>query len=151
MKLQQALIGLNLRQATAAGDPTALRGKFRELHGGGELGYTQQAAKDILDRNDADENSADMRLAERIIQQQDAAVTSPAAIRANVPEEGRVLTFKRAVVVELRADLKLALAASAVKAASWGVRITILGVILIVMAAFGWAARAFREQEAIRS
>jgi hypothetical protein len=88
-------------------------------------------------------------LAERIIQQQDAAVSSPAAIRATVPEQGRVLTFKRAVVVDaliggaetLKVDLKL----SAVRAASWGVRILILAATLVVLAVFASAARAFKR------
>ena len=100
IKLQQALIGLNVRQAAAAGDPAALGARFRDLHGRKEVNYTQQDAKDIIDRNTADDNAAFMRLAERLIQQQDAAVSSPAAIRANIPEQGRVLTFKRAVAVD---------------------------------------------------
>ena len=106
IKLQQALVGLNVRQAAAAGDTAALGGKFRDLRGRKEVNYTQQDAKDIIDRNTADDNAAYMRLAERIIQQQDAAVSSPAAIRASIPEQGRVLTFKRAVVVDTWADLK---------------------------------------------
>ena len=31
LKLQQALVGLNVRQAATAGDPAALGGKFRDL------------------------------------------------------------------------------------------------------------------------
>jgi hypothetical protein len=144
IKLQQALVGLNVRQAAAAGDPAALGGKFRDLRGRKEVNYTQQDAKDIIDRNTADDNAAYMRLAERIIQQQDAAVSSPAAIRASIPEQGRVLTFKRAVVVDTWADLKIHLAATAAKAASWGVRILILAASLLILAAFAWAARSFR-------
>ena len=64
------------------------------------MNYTQQDAKDIIDRNTADDNAAFMRLAERLIQQQDAAVSSPSALRASIPEQGRVLTFKRSVVVD---------------------------------------------------
>jgi hypothetical protein len=143
IKLQQALVGLNVRQA-AAGDPAALGGKFRDLRGRKEVNYTQQDAKDIIDRNTADDNAAYMRLAERLIQQQDAAVSSPAAIRASIPEQGRVLTFKRAVVVETWADLKIHLAATAAKAASWGVRLLILAASLLILTAFAWAARAFR-------
>ena len=147
IKLQQALIGLNVRQAAAAGEPGALGGKFRDLRGRKEVNYTQQDAKDIIDRNNADDNAAFMRLAERIIQQQDASVSSPAAIRATVPEQGRVLTFKRSVVTKaligtsdnLKVDLKL----TAVRAASWGVRILILAATLVVLAIFGSAARLF--------
>jgi len=144
IKLQQALVGLNVRQAAAAGDPAALGGKFRDLRGRKEVNYTQQDAKDIIDRNTADDNAAYMRLAERIIQQQDAAVSSPAAIRASIPEQGRVLTFKRAVVVDTWADLQIHLAATAAKAAPWGVRLLILAASLLILASFAWAARSFR-------
>jgi hypothetical protein len=141
IKLQQALVGLNVRQAAAAGDTAALGGKFRDLRGRKEVTYTQQDAKDIIDRNTADDNAAYMRLAERIIQQQDAAVSSPAAIRASIPEQGRVLTFKRAVVVDTWADLKIRLVATAAKAASWGVRLLILAVTLLILGGFAWAGR----------
>ena len=144
IKLQQALVGLNVRQAAAAGDSAALGGKLRDLRGRKELTYTQQDAKDIIDRNTADDNAAYMRLAERIIQQQDAAVSSPTAIRANIPEQGRVLTFKRAVVVDTWADLRIRLAATAAKTASWGVRFLILAVSLLILAGFAWAARSIR-------
>jgi len=100
IKLQQALVGLNVRQASTLGDSGTLGAKFRDLRGRKEIAYSQQDAKDIIDRNTADENAAFMRLAERLIQQQDAAVTSPAALKASIPEQGRVLTFKRAVVVD---------------------------------------------------
>jgi hypothetical protein len=144
IKLQQALVGLNVRQAAAGGDAAMLGGKLRDLRGRKEVNYTQQDAKDIIDRNTADDNAAYMRLAERIIQQQDAAVSSPAAIRASIPEQGRVLTFKRAVVVDTWANLKIHLTATAAKAASWGVRILILAVSLLILTAFAWAARSFR-------
>ena len=112
IKLQQALIGLNVRQAATAGDAAALGAKFRARHGGKEVNYTQQDAKAIIDRNTADDNAAFMRLAERLIQQQDAAVSAPAALRVSLPQQGRVLTFKRAVAVDPGADLNLACAPS---------------------------------------
>ena len=80
---------------------------------------------------------------------QDAAVSSPAAIRANIPEQGRVLTFKRAVVVDAligtRDDLKVDLNLTAVRAAPWGVRIMILAGTLLVLGIFASAARSFRR------
>ena len=141
IKLQQALIGLNVRQAGAAGDASALGGKLRDLRGRKEVNYTQQDAKDIIDRNSADENAAFMRLAERLIQQQDAAVSSPGALRASIPDQGRVLTFKRAVAVEKRADLRISLKAFAARPASWGVRVLTLAGTLAAMLVFAWAAK----------
>jgi hypothetical protein len=141
IKLQQALVGLNVRQAAAAGDVGVLGSKFRDLRNRKELSYTQQDAKDIIDRNTADENAADMRLAERLIQQQDAAVTSATAIRASIPEQGRVLTFKRAMLVDKWADLSIALKASAAKAAPWTARTLLLGLTLTLLMLFGFIAR----------
>ncbi len=145
LKLQQALVGLNVRQAAAGGDAGALGGKFRDLRGRKEVNYTQQDAKDIIDRNSADENTAFMRLAERLIQQQDAAVSNPAAIRASIPEQGRVLTFKRAVVVDPWADLKIGLQVTAASAASWLTRSVILAATFVLLFAFGWAAKTLRD------
>jgi hypothetical protein len=146
IKLQQALVGLNVRQAAASGDVGVLGSKFRDLRNRKELAYTQQDAKDIIDRNTADENAADMHLAERLIQQQDAAVTSATAIRATIPEQGRVLTFKRAMLVDKWADLSIALKVSAAKAAPWTARSSILGLTLALLVVFGFIAR--RSQSA---
>jgi hypothetical protein len=145
LKLQQALVGLNVRQATAAGDTAALGGRFRDLRGAKDVNYTQQDARQINERNSPDENTAYVRLAEKLIQQQDAAVASPTAIRANIPEQGRVLTFQRAVAVDPQADLQIGLKASAVKAASGGVRGLILALTLLVLGGFAWVSRALAK------
>jgi hypothetical protein len=130
-----------VRQAASAGDSGALGGKLRDLRSRKELNYTQQDAKDILDRNSADENAAYMKLAERLIQQQDAAVTSPAALRASIPDQGRVLTFKRAVLVDPRGDLKIDLRATAARAAGSTLRLLILATAVLLLGAFTWATR----------
>jgi hypothetical protein len=49
-----------------------------------------------------------------------------------------VLTFKRAVLVDTWADLKIGLEAKAVKAASAGVRVLILAGTMMLLAVFGW-------------
>jgi len=144
IKLQQALIGLNARQSAAAGDAGALGGKLRDLRSRPELNYTQQDAKDILDNNSADENAAFTRLAEKLIQQQDAAVSHPAGIRASIPDQGRVLTFQRAVAVEPWADLNLRLDASIVPAASVSARLLVLAGTLLAFALFALALRSLR-------
>jgi hypothetical protein len=145
LKLQQALVGLNVRQTGLAGDADALAGKLRDLRGRKDGNYTQQDAKAIIDRNSAEENAVFMRLAQRLIQQQDAAVSSPAAIRASIPEHGRLLTFKRSVVVDTWADLRIGLEASATRAESWSARFLILAATLLVLGGFGRAARPFRR------
>jgi hypothetical protein len=149
IKLQEALVGLNVRQAATTGDPATLGAKLRDLRNRKELNYTQQDAKDIIDRNTADENSAFMRLAERLIQQQDAAVSSPAALRASLPEQGRVLTFKRAVLVDALIgtpdDLKLGLRLTPAKSLSATSRLLILAVTLFFLTAATLCVRPFRR------
>ncbi|MEY4386847.1 MAG: hypothetical protein RLY20_2130, partial [Verrucomicrobiota bacterium] len=119
LKLQQALVGFNVRQATSAGETGGVAARVRELRGGKELNYTQQDASQIIAANSAEDNSAYMRLAEKLVQQQDAAVSSASAIRANIPEQGRVLTFQRSVAVDREADLRVALKLAPDKSASW--------------------------------
>ncbi len=146
LKLQQALVGLNVRQAAVAGETDALAGKLRELRANKDNNYTQQDAKAIIDRRTTEENAAFMRLAQRLVQQQDAAINSPAAIRANIPEQGRLLTFKRAVLVDTWADLHIGLEANAVRAASWGIRVALLVGSFIMLAVFAQLARSFARR-----
>ena len=108
--------------------------------------YTQQDAKQILDNNTADENAAFTKIAERLIQQQDAAVSTPAAIRANIPEQGRLLTFSRAVAVDNWADLQVDLKATAAAGASWFTRILILAATALILVLFARSAEIFRRK-----
>jgi len=141
LKLQQAIVGLNMRQAFVNNDEGALGGKFRDLRNRKDANYSQQEAKAILDNNAAEDNAAAMRLAQRLVQQQDAAVGNAAAIRAAIPEQGRVLTFKRAVVVDQWADLRIGLEASTAAGASWGVKALILAGTLALFVVLGLIGR----------
>jgi hypothetical protein len=141
LKLQQALVGLNVRQATVAGENGAVGGKLNELRNNKDANYTQQDAKQIIDNNSADENAALMKLADRLIQQQDAAVANPAVIRANIPEQGRLLTFKRAVVVDTWADLNIGLHARSANGVSWGIRFGVIALVALVLAGFALLTR----------
>jgi hypothetical protein len=145
IKLQQALVGLNVRKAAAGGDAEPLGAKLRDLRARKEITYSQQDAREIIDRNSAEENAALMRLAERIVQQQDAAVSSPAALRANIPEQGRLLVFSRAVVVDPWAELKLQLQAVQARPASGGVRLLIVALVGLVLSLLLRATRPFRR------
>ena len=75
-----------------------------------------------------------MRCAERLIQQQDAAVTNPAVIQASIPEQGRLITFSRSVAVDPWADLKIGLKAKTEGTASWFARLMILAATALVVA-----------------
>ena len=68
LKLQQAVVGLNVRQSTANGLVDAVAGKLRASPDNKEANYTQQDAKQLIERNGADDNAAFTKLAERLIQ-----------------------------------------------------------------------------------
>lgn len=148
LKIQQALVGLNVRQSTVSGANGAVAGALNNFRNNGVANYTQQDAKQIIDNNSADENTAFMKLAERLIQQQDAAVANPAVIRANIPEQGRLLTFKRAVVVDTWADLGINLKARTTEAGSWSGRLIVLGITALVLAGLGLIGRWVRGPKA---
>ena len=143
LKLQQSLVGLNVRNNINVSGNDALGGKLRA--GGKEPNYTQQDAKQLLDNNSADENAAFTRLAERLIQQQDAAVSSPAVIQANIPEQGRLLTFSRSVAVDTQADLQIGLQAKTIGTVSWFTRFMTLAITAMLMAIAGFSMRSFRR------
>jgi len=143
VKLQQAMVGLNLRKNDPTGNTDPLAARFRAA--GNEPNYTQQDAKQLLDNNSADDNAALTKLAERLIQQQDAAVSAPAVIQANIPEQGRLITFSRSIAVDTEADLQIGLHAMAPGAASGMMRFWTLVVTALVMVLGAWATRGFRK------
>jgi hypothetical protein len=147
VKIEQALIGLNLRQATASGEAGGVAAKLQQMRGRGEVAYSRKEAKDILDNVGAEDNAALTHLAERIIQQQDAAVTRPAGIRANIPQQGRIVTFKRSVLVDPWADLHLDINAKPAGVASISIRLLILCGSLALLAMLALPLRALRHRE----
>ncbi len=135
LKTQQALVGLNVTQNRLIGEPAA-----RPPTGQAFFNYTQAEAKQLLERNAAEENAVQMKLAERLIQQQDAAVASPAAIRATVPEQGRRLTFVRPLLVDTWADLRVELEAHAVESTSKSGKLWLLAGVFLIVVVVRWAA-----------
>jgi hypothetical protein len=146
LKLQQALVGLNVRNNSVTGATDAVTGKLRAAAGENEANYTQNEAKELMGRNSADENAAFTKLAERLIQQQDAAISNPASIQATIPEQGRLLTFSRTVAVDNWADLQINLEAKAASTGN-GRRLLILVGIAVVLSLFAGLARVFRRKE----
>lgn len=142
VKIQQALVGLNLRQAAVGGD-VLIAGKL-QAEGRAELNYTPQQAREILQRNNADDNAALNRLAERLIQQQDAAVSSPAVIRASLPEQPRVLSFQRALAIDPWADLRLELKLKSASRSSLPVQAGVIAAVLLLFGLVYAAGRLLR-------
>jgi hypothetical protein len=134
-------VGLNVRKNETVGTTDPLTSKLRAA--GLEPNYTQQDAKQLLDSNSADENAALTKLAERLIQQQDAAVSAPAVIQASIPEQGRLITFSRSVAVDPQADLQINLEAKTSGAASSFARFTTLAITALLMALAAWSVRTY--------
>ena len=70
-----------------------------------------------------------------------SAVTAPTAIRAAIPQQGRLLTFRRTVQIDTTADLKISLQTTAKRTAPWGVRVTTLGAVFIAFVLLVWLAK----------
>jgi hypothetical protein len=140
LKMQQALLGLNVRQG-GVGPEGGAAAKLRDLRNRKDANYTQEEAKQIIEANPSDDNAALMRLAERLVQQQDAAVANPAVIRATIPEQGRLLTFKRSVQVDQMADMQLNLATRAAHTVGFWGRVLILGGCFVLLAVVAFASR----------
>jgi CRISPR/Cas system-associated exonuclease Cas4 (RecB family) len=100
-----------------------------------------------MGRNTADDNAAFTRLAERLIQQQDAALSNPATIQATIPEQGRLVTFSRTVAVDHWADLQIDVKAKAVSTAGWFTRLLILAGTALGLGAFVWSTGNFRRAQ----
>lgn len=141
LKMQQALVGLNVRQAKVAGEPSVLAATPRALRESQAANYTQQEAKQLIERNTAEDNAVQMRLAERLIRQQDAAAASPAAIRVTIPEQGRLLTFSRPLQVQPWADLTLNINARPAQSTTLLFRLTILVCVVLLIGFFAWLGR----------
>lgn len=109
LKTQQALVGLNFRQALVAGGERSLTNAPAKLRAGVSQAYTQQEARQLMDRNSAEENAVQMRLVERLIQQQEATAAHPIAIKATLPELGRRITFSRSLQIDRDRSLSLSL------------------------------------------
>lgn len=145
LKLQQALIGLNVRQTAVGGDASSAKGNLQQLRSQNNVSYTQQQAKQLIDANTADDNASLVKLAERIIQQQDAAVPAPAAIRASIPQQGRMLTFSRTVQVDTSSDLAIRLTASVERAAPFSTRLWVSVAIFFSLGLMRWLGGTLRQ------
>jgi hypothetical protein len=135
LKLQQALMGLNARQAAVSGEAGVIGDELNQLRKNKEANYTQQDAQRVIDNNSPDENAALMELAKRLIQQQESAAANPAVLRASIPEQGRLLTFKRSVVVDTRADLGIRLETRIAGVISWSTRLLVLVFVALALGA----------------
>lgn len=141
LKMEQALVGLNFREAKLAGESSSLAAAPRGLRDNQNPTYTPQQAKQLLERNSAEDNAVQLRLAERLVQQQDAAAASPAAIRTAVPEQGRLLTFARPLLIDPWAELNLQVTATSAGPSRLATRLFVLVALLAGLALLRWMVR----------
>jgi hypothetical protein len=145
LKVQQALVGLNVRQARVAGETAGQAASPKAVWDNSAANYSQGEAKQLLERNSAEESAVQQRLAERLVQQQDAALANPAAIRAAIPEQGRRLVFTRPLEVNTWADLTLNLQATAAGQATGLQRLALLAGVFLGFGVVALAARTRRD------
>ena len=112
LKMQQAVVGLNFRRHANSlqveSDPLMQqKAAVQILSRGKQAQYTQEQVREALGENKDEENALLMRLAENLVEQQEAAQALPEAIRASVPKQGRRYTFTRSLQVERWTDLSI--------------------------------------------
>ena len=78
-------------------------------------------------------------------------MANPAVIRANIPEQGRLLTFKRAVVVDTWADLNIGLKARTASVAPWTMRLLVLAITALVSPGLACSPAAWRKHNSLDS
>jgi len=146
LKMQQALLGLNQRRQAAfdyqENGGKAPRSPFSRWAPGQSPDYTQQQAEQVLEQNGAEDNAALMRVAERLIRQQDAGLGKPEAIRATLPTQGKQLTFTGSLQVESWADLRVKLDAKATSFNRWASR---FGALVVLFAGLSLLAGLIRR------
>jgi hypothetical protein len=136
LKLQQAVVGLNNRANNAFVDqPGGPNNTIAIQKVGKELRYTDQQVREALNRNPAEANEVLMKLAEQLVEQQNAAQANPEAIQAALPEYSQRLTFTRSMLVDENSkNLKLDLEVSEVNKSTYGRRLMQLAGIVIAFA-----------------
>jgi hypothetical protein len=142
LKTQQALLGLNQRRQAAfeylERRDTKAKTPFSGWTPGQSPDYTQQQVQQALEQNPAEDNAVLVRLAERLIKQQESDASKPESIRAALPAQGKRLTFTGSLQVKEWTPLGVKLDAKSVRPSNWlrhlgGLVVVFIG--LIVLAA----------------
>ncbi len=111
LRQQQALVGLNFLNRYGIEQrnqmPSAPNAPAFQL--GKQPTYTQQQAKDFIEQTGSEDNAALMRLADRLVKQQQAAVRKVEAIHATLPQQGRKVVFTRSLQVDSLSPLEIGL------------------------------------------
>jgi hypothetical protein len=146
LKMQQALLGLNQRRQAAfeyieKRDGKTAKSPFTTWTPGQAPDYTQQQVQRILEQNPAEDNAALVRLAERLIRQQESGVGKPESIRAALPTQGRLLTFKGSLQVKEWADLQVKLDVKSVRPNHWWLQLGGLAAVFVGLVVLGAMTR----------
>ena len=146
LKMQQALLGLNQRRQAAFDylekkDGKAAKSPFTRWSAGQAPDYTQQQAQQVLEQNTGEDNAALMRLAERLIRQQEGGAGKPESIRAALPAQGKLLTFTGSLQVKEWADLQVKLDTRATSPSTWACRLGALALVFLGLVLFAALTR----------
>jgi hypothetical protein len=151
LKTQQALVGLNVRQTRVGGDDRGTTNTPAQLRNSLTPSYTQQEARQLIDRNSAEDYAIQMRLVERLIQQQEATTANPTALRASLPELGHRISFSKSLQIDKGNELQLLLQLRPVAATSTSTRwlsLALVGlVIALIQASRRWIAPVSSQRE----
>ena len=133
LKTEQALVGLNVNRGLQ--QQAGQQAEVQQIIDN-DANYTREQAKALNQSLSSEDQLALGRLAEKLVAQQDAAVASPTAIRASLPEQGRRLTFTRSLQVDTMSDLWIDLEAHAAQTGSLGGRFLLVCVALLLTVIF---------------
>ncbi len=129
LKVEQAMVGLSSRRLQSLGGQVE-----------SEVRFSREEADRLLTANSAEESRALTELAQRFVAHQDAALSSPTALRAGFPEHGRSFRFARRLQAEPWQEMHLTLEEG--KSSAAGAPVVFVALALFGLAALqGWNAR----------
>lgn len=108
LRLEQIEYGLNRRRNAALADNGLAPAVAAPAPQG--VNFTAEQADQLRSQNAAEDNAALRKLAERFVALQQGAAAAPEGIRTLAPEDGRRVTFTKALQTGANADLRLELA-----------------------------------------
>jgi len=149
LKRTQALVGLVGRRGNAFADQQGAQAernvqlKFQtDLNG---PRYSERDVKRALADNDADVNRALVQLAEQLIEQQDATVTTPEGLHAQLPTHKNQHVFTRSIMVD-KAALSISLETRTETTANTGQRFSLMILLAALFTILSLISRAGKPE-----
>ena len=109
LKTQQAVIGLINRRNMMQKEEGVQQQSNVAVESDEILNFTQTEAREFLQQYSAEDNEALSKLANRLVEQQNAAYSNPVAIQVTPPVKGHVVSFASPLIVNKWADMGVSL------------------------------------------